>query len=74
MEGRKGKENPPASSPSREAYRKHLAETFNMNRTRILAFKNKPPAPVELFPPHFFSSQQQDKPTKPKRSIPQVGL
>ncbi|KAF3949602.1 hypothetical protein CMV_024550 [Castanea mollissima] len=72
MEGRKGKENPPASSPSREAYRKHLAETFNMNRTRILAFKNKPPAPVELFPPHFFSSQQQDKPTKPKRSIPQT--
>lgn len=40
-EGRKDKENPAVSSPSREAYRKQLAETFNMNRTRILAFKNK---------------------------------
>ncbi|VFQ93999.1 unnamed protein product [Cuscuta campestris] len=40
-EGCKAKEIP-ASSPSREAYRKQLAEIFNMNR-RILAFKNKPP-------------------------------
>ncbi|XP_050257106.1 cell division cycle 20.1, cofactor of APC complex-like [Quercus robur] len=59
-EGRKGKENPPASSP----YRKHLAEALNMTGTRILPFKNKPPA--------LSSSQQQDKPTKPKRSIPQT--
>ena len=73
-EGRKGKEIPPASSPSREAYRKHLAETFNMNRTRILAFKDKPPASVELFPPHFFSSAPQDKSAKPRRHIPQVGV
>ncbi|KAK7838808.1 cell division cycle 20.1, cofactor of APC complex [Quercus suber] len=68
MEGRKSQENPPASSPSpspsREAYRKHLAEALNMNETRILNFGNKPPAPV--------SSQQQGKPTKPKRSIPQT--
>nr|XP_023874828.1 cell division cycle 20.2, cofactor of APC complex-like [Quercus suber] len=71
-EGRKGKEIPPASSPSREAYRKHLAETFNMNRTRILAFKDKPPASVELFPPHFFSSAPQDKSAKPRRHIPQT--
>jgi cell division cycle protein 20 (cofactor of APC complex) len=72
-EGRKGKENPAASSPAREAYRKRLAEAFNMNRTRILAFKNKPPAPVELIPREFSSSLQSDKPTKPKRHIPQVG-
>lgn len=71
-DGRKDKENPTASSPSREAYRKHLAETFNMNRTRILAFKNKPPVPVESFPPQFSSSLHQDKPTKPRRNIPQT--
>lgn len=70
-EGRKGKENPVASSPSREAYRKQLAETFNMNRTRILTFKNKPPAPVELIP-HDFTSAQPSKATKPRRYIPQV--
>ena len=71
-EGRKGKENPVSSSPSRDAYRKHLAETFNMNRSRILAFKNKPPALVETFPREF-SSVPQDKPAKPRRHIPQVG-
>lgn len=71
-EGRKGKENPAVSSPSREAYRKQLAETFNMNRTRILAFKNKPPTPVEAIP-HDFSGVQQSKPTKARRYIPQVG-
>ncbi|KAF7147427.1 hypothetical protein RHSIM_Rhsim03G0220500 [Rhododendron simsii] len=69
-EGRKGKENPAVSSPSREAYRKQLAETFNMNRTRILAFKNKPPTPVEAIP-HDFSGVQQSKPTKARRYIPQ---
>ncbi|TXG48072.1 hypothetical protein EZV62_027366 [Acer yangbiense] len=60
------------SSPSREAYRRQLAEIFNMNRTRILAFKNKPPTPVELIP------QSHSKPTcsihhskPPRRRIPQ---
>ncbi|KAF2306642.1 hypothetical protein GH714_020011 [Hevea brasiliensis] len=71
-EGKKGKENPLDCSPSREAYRKQLAETLNMNRTRILAFKNKPPAPVELIPQeHISSSHLQTKPTKPRRYIPQ---
>lgn len=69
-EGRKGKENPVSSSPTREAYRKQLAETFNMNRGRILAFKNKPPTPVDPFP-HEFTSAPQDKPTKSRRHIPQ---
>ncbi|KAL5550090.1 hypothetical protein UlMin_000266 [Ulmus minor] len=70
-EGRKSKENPASSfSPSRAAYRKLLDETFNMNRGRILAFKNKPPEPVELFQ-YEFSSMPQDKPKKPRRNIPQ---
>lgn len=73
-EAKKGKENPAVNSPSREAYRKQLAETFNMNRTRILAFKNKPPTPVEAFPSEFSSSVQQAKPAKPRRHIPQVGV
>ncbi|XP_059624973.1 cell division cycle 20.2, cofactor of APC complex-like [Cornus florida] len=70
--GRKGKENPAVSSPSSEAYQKLLAETFNMNRTRILAFKNKTPTPVEAIPYHFSSSVHQSKPTKPRRYIPQT--
>ncbi|TXG48418.1 hypothetical protein EZV62_027712 [Acer yangbiense] len=45
------------NSPSREAYQRQLAEIFNMNRTRIFAFKNKPPTPVELIP------QSHSKPT-----------
>ncbi|CAI8589410.1 unnamed protein product [Vicia faba] len=72
-EGAKGKENPVACSPSREAYRKQLAESLNMNRTRILAFKNKPPTPVDLIPHESSSStHQQDKTPKPKRIIPQT--
>ncbi|CAB4292855.1 unnamed protein product [Prunus armeniaca] len=71
-EGRKVKKNPAmVSSPSKEAYRKQLAESMNMNRTRILAFKNKPPAPVELFPREF-SSLPQEIPAKPQRHIPQT--
>ena len=80
-EGRKDKENNQATSvcsPSKEAYRKQLAEVFNMNRTRILAFKNKPPTPVELIPEMHSSSAsasssvQQAKLNKPRRHIPQV--
>ncbi|GAY61528.1 hypothetical protein CUMW_210650 [Citrus unshiu] len=79
-EGRKDKENNQAMSvcsPSKEAYRKQLAEVFNMNRTRILAFKNKPPTPVELIPEMHSSSAsasssvQQAKLNKPRRHIPQ---
>ncbi|XP_058184579.1 cell division cycle 20.2, cofactor of APC complex-like [Rhododendron vialii] len=70
-EGWKDKENPAVSSPSRDAYQKQLAETFNMNRTRILAFKNKPPTPVEAIL-NDYSGIQQSKPTKPRRNIPQT--
>ncbi|VFQ62964.1 unnamed protein product [Cuscuta campestris] len=69
-EGCKAKEIP-ASSPSREAYRKQLAEIFNMNR-RILAFKNKPPTPPLDGFLNENSSPYQAKPTKPRRHIPQT--
>nr|GMD53664.1 cell division cycle 20.2, cofactor of APC complex-like [Ipomoea batatas] len=68
----KGKENPDTLSPSREAYRKQLVEALNMNRTRILAFKNKPPTPVEGITNEFSSAAYQAKPMKPKRHIPQT--
>ncbi|MCL7028118.1 hypothetical protein MKW94_022955, partial [Papaver nudicaule] len=59
---KKGKENPVASSPAKEAYRKQLAEVLNLNRCKIIAFKNKPPTP-------------QVKPAaNPRRSIPQRTL
>ncbi|KAJ7949831.1 cell division cycle 20.2, cofactor of APC complex-like [Quillaja saponaria] len=72
-EGAKGKENPTSRSPSNQTYRKLLADTLNMNRTRILAFKNKPPTPAELHPHEYSSSLHQDKLTpKCRRTIPQT--
>lgn len=71
-EGRKGKENPGVSTPSREAYRKILAESLNMNRTRILAFKNKPPTPMDAFRTEYATTTIPSKPTKPRRYIPQT--
>lgn len=68
-EGRKGKENPEVITP----YQKKLAEAVNINdKTRILAFKNKPPTPVELMPREILSPPPQSKLSKPKRCIPQV--
>ncbi|ONK80386.1 uncharacterized protein A4U43_C01F17100 [Asparagus officinalis] len=50
-ESRKEKENNSSAtaSPSKEAYRKLLAEILLNNRTRILAFKSKPPTPIDGF-------------------------
>ncbi|XP_058103894.1 cell division cycle 20.2, cofactor of APC complex-like isoform X2 [Magnolia sinica] len=73
-ESKKEKENAAAASPSKEAYRKHLAETLMMNRTRILAFKSKPPAPVDGIFQESCSdnvSTHQLKSSKPRRYIPQ---
>ncbi|KAK2647398.1 hypothetical protein Ddye_014887 [Dipteronia dyeriana] len=72
-DGRKGKENTDkVCSPWRVAYRKRLAEALNMNRSRILAFKNKPTTVVDPFPKDFFSSSvHQSKPAKSRRYIPQ---
>ncbi|ESQ37523.1 hypothetical protein EUTSA_v10002840mg, partial [Eutrema salsugineum] len=72
MEGRKveGKEQV-SSSPSREAYNKQLAETMNLNRTRILAFRNKPQVPVKPYSASLL--HQQPKSVKPqRRHIPQT--
>ncbi|KAM1036771.1 hypothetical protein ACFX2I_031597 [Malus domestica] len=70
--GRKGKENSVVSSPSSEAYRKLLDETFNMNRPRILTFKEKPPTPVEAIPRRLLSPPPHNaKSAKPRRQIPQ---
>lgn len=60
-----GKVKKQYNSSCKEAYSKQLAEIFNMNRTRILAFKNKPPHSVSKSP----SSIQ---PSKTRRYIPQV--
>ncbi|KAK1370538.1 Cell division cycle 20.1, cofactor of APC complex [Heracleum sosnowskyi] len=46
---REGKENlGVSSSPSSEAYRKRLAQALNLNRTRILSFRNKPSIPPQI--------------------------
>ncbi|KAJ0233248.1 WD40 repeat-containing protein [Hirschfeldia incana] len=67
-EGKNGKDEETTAviiSPSREAYRKQLAEVMNQNRTRILAFRNKPPqAPLRSAYPLRF--------VKPRRRIPQT--
>lgn len=69
------KENPVSCSPAKEAYRQQLKEVFGMNRTRILAFKNKPPTRAESTAPWELStSHQQTKPVKPRRNIPQVTI
>ncbi|CAN1171046.1 Cell division cycle 20.1, cofactor of APC complex [Linum perenne] len=73
-EGRKEKENPIPSFASSEAYKRLLAETLNLNRTRILEFKNKPRPPVELIPhQHTCSSDSSvPHPVKPRRHIPKT--
>ncbi|XP_077242902.1 cell division cycle 20.2, cofactor of APC complex-like [Tasmannia lanceolata] len=74
MEARREKENKAVGSPSKEAYRKQLAETLKMNRTRILAFKSKAPSPVESIFQEAYSDNvhlHQTKPSKSHRYIPQ---
>ncbi|XP_078440022.1 cell division cycle 20.2, cofactor of APC complex-like [Wolffia australiana] len=74
-ETKKEKENASSvPSPSKEAYRRQLADTLIPNRTRILAFKSKPPPSCQLSEQSQLSSQlagQLAKPTKPRRHIPQ---
>ncbi|KAG4940496.1 hypothetical protein JHK82_044184 [Glycine max] len=68
------RENPLVMSPSREAYQKHLAEAFNMNRTQIFAFKNKAPTRRVQLVPNSILSRPPPKPnsSKPNRYIPQA--
>ena len=70
-EPRRNKENAVAASPSKEAYRRLLAEKLLNNRTRILAFRNKPPEPETLSAADAVSSYQA-RPAKQRRYIPQV--
>ncbi|TKW36837.1 hypothetical protein SEVIR_1G008300v4 [Setaria viridis] len=68
-EPKKDKENA-AASPSKEAYRRLLAEKLLNNRTRILAFRNKPPEPENVTGADAASSHHA-KPAKQRRHIPQ---
>ena len=72
-EPRKDKENAAgvAASPSKEAYRRLLAEKLLNNRTRILAFRNKPPEPENTAAADAASSHHA-RPAKQRRHIPQV--
>ncbi|KAL6634971.1 hypothetical protein ACP70R_027642 [Stipagrostis hirtigluma subsp. patula] len=72
-EPRKDKENVAgvAASPSKEAYRRLLAEKLLNNRTRILAFRNKPPEPENVSTADAASTHLQAKPAKQRRHIPQ---
>ena len=76
LDARKQKENLEVVSPSREAYRKHLAEAAMMNRTRILNFTNQPPTSVNRNCKEVFSesiSNYQVKSMKQRRYISKVG-
>ncbi|KAK7246915.1 hypothetical protein RIF29_41786 [Crotalaria pallida] len=48
-----------------DSYRRHLAEAYNMERPRILAFRNKPHALAEPIPKHI-----QSPPPSPPSSPP----
>ncbi|KAF3324507.1 cell division cycle 20.2, cofactor of APC complex-like protein [Carex littledalei] len=56
-------------SPSKEAYRKLLADTMLQGRSRILSFSNQSPAPIQSFPNDPCSTQVQ--PIRKLRRIPQ---
>ncbi|CAN0920562.1 Cell division cycle 20.2, cofactor of APC complex [Linum grandiflorum] len=66
-------QNPVPISASSELYRRLLAEALGLNRTRFLAFRNKPPAPLELIPrSHTCSDDSKPAATKPRRHIPRT--
>ncbi|KAG8375167.1 hypothetical protein BUALT_Bualt10G0072200 [Buddleja alternifolia] len=70
--GKVEKENVEPCSPSKQLYRKHLAEILNMNRTRILAFKNKAPSSTKRSIHEPYSPvHQQTKSVKRRRNISQ---
>uniref|UniRef100_A0A0A8Z993 Cell division cycle protein 20 n=1 Tax=Arundo donax TaxID=35708 RepID=A0A0A8Z993_ARUDO len=61
-------------SPSKEAYRRLLAEKLLNNRSRILAFRNKPPE-LEGMPQQLLAetlTPNQAKPVKKRRNISQT--
>ncbi|KAG6527215.1 cell division cycle 20.2, cofactor of APC complex-like [Zingiber officinale] len=72
-ETKKEKGNDLQASPSKVAYRKLLAENLLNNRTRILAFNSKPPAPSQpFFQEADVASTHSVKSGKQRRHIPQA--
>jgi cell division cycle protein 20 (cofactor of APC complex) len=72
-EPRKDKKNATTPSPAKEAYRRLLAEKLLNNRTRILAFRNKPPEPKNILTElRADAASIQARPAKKRRYIPQV--
>ncbi|KAL1809109.1 hypothetical protein ACET3Z_026099 [Daucus carota] len=65
--GKVEKECAAQCSPSKCAYRKHLAEIFNINRSRILSFKDKDSPSKDVFQESFSPAQT---PAKRRRHIP----
>ncbi|XXG77104.1 hypothetical protein AAC387_Pa08g1329 [Persea americana] len=62
VDARKGKENKKVASPSKGDSRKHLTEAMGMDRTRILSFWSKPPAPTNLnFQENVLANQPADR-------------
>ncbi|CAG7893776.1 unnamed protein product [Brassica rapa] len=62
-------------SSSRKAYRKQLAETMGLNRTRILAFTNKPPSSTSLHHQHQHQHEPPRRiPQRPERTLDAPGL
>ncbi|XP_023636758.1 cell division cycle 20.1, cofactor of APC complex isoform X2 [Capsella rubella] len=61
------------TSPSRKAYMEQLAETMNLNKTRILAFRNKPQALLSSNNSSVsYLLHQNPRSVKPRRYIPQT--
>uniref|UniRef100_A0A453CUX7 Uncharacterized protein n=1 Tax=Aegilops tauschii subsp. strangulata TaxID=200361 RepID=A0A453CUX7_AEGTS len=73
-EPRKDRKNGATPSPGKETYRKLLAEKLLNNRTRILAFRNKPPEPENSIFTELRAdvASVQARPAKKRRYIPQV--
>jgi cell division cycle protein 20 (cofactor of APC complex) len=73
-EPKKDQENEGMVPPAKQAYRRLLAEKFLGGRTRILAFRNKPPEPQGMLQQISAETQtsSQINPAKQHRKIPKV--
>ncbi|CAN0921049.1 Fatty acid amide hydrolase [Linum grandiflorum] len=73
--GWKEEQNPEPISASSEMYRRLLAEAMGLNRTRILAFRNKPPSTDALeliLRSHTCSDYSKPAADKPRKRISQT--
>ncbi|CAM0951073.1 unnamed protein product [Alopecurus aequalis] len=69
-EPKKDQENEGMISPAKETYRRLLAEKFLSRRTRILAFRNKPPEPEGMLQQISVETFSQTNSAKQRRKIP----